>query len=497
MVPADQSDVAIAGAGDVTSTVPTDQTSENVFLNTLDTVQGVTTPTVAPQPQGFNLVQSSADAIRNATTGTQGLVGFTPGAVSSAPAASQGFTAATARSRGAGSQGYDAATAGSQGYTASEAAARGYEAIANAAAERARAQGYSAERIAGVDPVRAERVQGVDPLVAERTVSGQIADTDLSRYTNPFEAQVVQQSLADLERARQMQQNVEGAQAQAAGAFGGSRQAIAEAETNRAFAEQAARTAAGLRQAGFTQAQQAAQADIASRLQSDLANQRAALQAGTTTAQLGQQAQLANQRATLQADTTSAQLGQQAQALNQAAANQAAQFGAAAQNRAALQNAQLATQATLANQAAQNSGEFPPGERSRFTKCGARNAASQFAAQAANRAALANQAPSIKRPSLVRKQLIQLVYKMHSWLRKQPSLMQQRKIKLINLQQAQLTKQLWQIRLRRYKQGLRTKMLSYKARMLIWRLRANWATWVSSSLTSLTRSIRRLRNRAR
>ena len=60
MVPADQSDVAIAGAsGDVTSTVPTDQTSENVFLNTLDTVQGVTTPTVAPQPQGFNLVQSS------------------------------------------------------------------------------------------------------------------------------------------------------------------------------------------------------------------------------------------------------------------------------------------------------------------------------------------------------------------------------------------------------------------------------------------------------
>ena len=137
----------------------------------------------------------------------------------------------------------------------------------------------------------------------------------------------------------------------------GSRQAIAEAETNRAFAEQAARTAAGLRQAGFTQAQQAAQADIASRMQADLANQRAALQAGTTTAQLGQQAQLANQRTGLQAATTTAQLGQQAQMANQAALNQAAQFGAQAANRAALQNAQLATQAAMQN-AAGNSGGF-------------------------------------------------------------------------------------------------------------------------------------------
>ena len=77
----------------------------------------------------------------------------------------------------------------------------------------------------------------------------------LQQYTNPYESQVVQQSLDDLERSRLMSQNVGGAQASAANAFGGSRQGIAEAETNRAFADQAARTASGLRQTGYQNAQ--------------------------------------------------------------------------------------------------------------------------------------------------------------------------------------------------------------------------------------------------
>jgi hypothetical protein len=47
-----------------------------------------------------------------------------------------------------------------------------------------------------------------------------------------------------------------------ANAFGGSRQGIVEAETNRAFADQAARTAAGLRQGGFDRATSLAGQDI-------------------------------------------------------------------------------------------------------------------------------------------------------------------------------------------------------------------------------------------
>jgi len=159
----------------------------------------------------------------------------------------------------------------------------------------------------------------VAPLQAQQVQAGQLGTTSLSPYMNPYESQVVGQTLSDLERSRQMQQNLLGAQATAAGAFGGSRQGIAEAETNRAFAEQAARTAGQLRQAGFGQAQQAAQQDIASRMQAALANQQAGLQAGMTSAQLQQQANLANQQAMQQAGMFGAEAGMEAQRLNQLA----------------------------------------------------------------------------------------------------------------------------------------------------------------------------------
>jgi len=99
---------------------------------------------------------------------------------------------------------------------------------------------------------------------------GAPSQANLQQYTNPYESQVVDQSLADLERSRLMAQNVGGAQAGAAGAFGGSRHGIAEAETNRAFADQAARTASGLRQGGYQNAQQMAR-------QAQMQNQQAQL----------------------------------------------------------------------------------------------------------------------------------------------------------------------------------------------------------------------------
>ena len=173
----------------------------------------------------------------------------------------------------------------------------------------------------------------VAPLQAQQVQAGQLGTTSLSPYMNPYESQVVGQALSDLERSRQMQQNLLGAQATQARAFGGSRQGIAEAETNRAFAEQAARTAGQLRQAGFGQAQAAAQQDIASRMQAAIANQQAGLQAGMTSAQLQQQANLQNQQAQQQAAQFGAQQGMTAQQLNQMAGLQGAQqrMGAAGQ----------------------------------------------------------------------------------------------------------------------------------------------------------------------
>lgn len=84
---------------------------------------------------------------------------------------------------------------------------------------------------------------------------------DVSQYYNPYESQVVDTTLADIERSRLMAENQLGTQATQAGAFGGSRQGIAEAETNRAYANEAAKTAAQLRQQGFAQAQNVAMDD--------------------------------------------------------------------------------------------------------------------------------------------------------------------------------------------------------------------------------------------
>lgn len=208
-------------------------------------------------------------------------------------------------------------------------------------AERAAHQGYTAQNIAGVDPITAQQV-----------AAGQLAGTDLNPYMNPYQQAVVNQSMTDLERARQIQMAQMGAKAQAAGAFGGSRHGIADAETNRAFAEQAARTTTQLNQQNFQQAQAAAQQDIASRMQAALANQNANLQAATTTGQFGMQTQLANQAAQNQAGQFGANAFNTAALQNAQFGNQARQFSAQAANQAALANQQAQLQAAMANQSA-------------------------------------------------------------------------------------------------------------------------------------------------
>ena len=279
------------------------------------------TPTGMPtQPQQPNIYQQASEGVTKAMQGAQAGMGFTPMAVSSQPMAAA-TTSAT---------GFTAADVGSEGYTAAET--------------------------------------GAAPVVTARDVSaGQIAGADLGAYINPYESQVVGQTLSDIGRQRELEQMQRSAQATAAGAFGGSRHGIAEAETSRAFAEQAARTAAGLRQAGFDRATALAGQDIASRMQADLANQAAGLQAGTTSAQLAQQRALADQAAINQArqfGASAANVAAQQQAQQLQAARQ---FGAGAINQAALANqaainqarqfgASQSMQAQLANQAAQLSG---------------------------------------------------------------------------------------------------------------------------------------------
>lgn len=76
------------------------------------------------------------------------------------------------------------------------------------------------------------------------------------QYMNPYENAVVQQTMADINRAGTQQMNQAAARAVGAGAFGGSREGIERAEIGRNVLEQQARSAGALRQQGFNQAQQ-------------------------------------------------------------------------------------------------------------------------------------------------------------------------------------------------------------------------------------------------
>lgn len=148
-----------------------------------------------------------------------------------------------------------------------------------------------------------------------------LPEMNLEAYQNPYTSQVIDLARQDIMRGGQQQMDILGAQAQKAGAFGGSRHGIAMGETNRGLTEQLAKTSAGLRQAGFQNAQQAAQADLQRRMQAQQSNQMAGLQGSQQRMAAAQQAANIGKQSfdigrTLQADL-SAQ-GAQQQALQQA-----------------------------------------------------------------------------------------------------------------------------------------------------------------------------------
>lgn len=86
---------------------------------------------------------------------------------------------------------------------------------------------------------------------------------NIAAYQNPYTEQVIKANEADILRGAQQGMNALDTAAGRAGAFGGSRHGIATGELGRNVMQQLAQSSAGLRQAGFQNAQQAAQFDIA------------------------------------------------------------------------------------------------------------------------------------------------------------------------------------------------------------------------------------------
>ena len=181
---------------------------------------------------------------------------------------------------------------------------------------------------------------------------------DIGAYQSPFQQQVIDTAMQDIQRQADIARG--GAQERAirAGAFGGSRSALLESESQRPYVEQMAKTAAGLRQAGFEQAQRAAQADLARQQQLGIFGAGQEQQLALQQAQLQQQAGLTGFEAEQQRAVQQAQLQQQAglagqdvesrRALQQAQLQQQAGLtGTELEQQRALQQAQLQQQAGL------------------------------------------------------------------------------------------------------------------------------------------------------
>lgn len=128
---------------------------------------------------------------------------------------------------------------------------------------------YTGARVAGFNP---DQLQGFDATRSSFQDSmsynprGLLSDMgtqplNIQSFQNPYNTQVIDQSLSDLDRARQIRLQSDQDRAIGAGAFGGSRSALLEAETNRNFADAAARTSSNLRQSGYNNALNAAMQD--------------------------------------------------------------------------------------------------------------------------------------------------------------------------------------------------------------------------------------------
>lgn len=147
-----------------------------------------------------------------------------------------------------------------------------------------------------------------------------LASTNLQPYMSPYQQDVINSTMNQLDLQRQQDINNQSGQFTSNGAFGGARQGVSDAQTNALYGNIAAQTLAGLNNQNFAQAQNAAQGDIANNLQGQLANQGAGIQgANLNLGASGLLGNLAGQQQQMGQNDASFlnQFGQQQQATNQ------------------------------------------------------------------------------------------------------------------------------------------------------------------------------------
>ena len=156
-------------------------------------------------------------------------------------------------------------------------------------------QAYTGQMVAGLDPLEQQARSmyqnqmgsynaGLDQSLTDMNGAGLQADfgSVADQYMNPYERQVIDATLADINHQNDMQNAATRGRAAASGAYGGNRVAVAEGINNEAANRLAAQTGANLRYQGYNDARGYYGQDIATRENrarygADVATQRHAL----------------------------------------------------------------------------------------------------------------------------------------------------------------------------------------------------------------------------
>lgn len=293
---------------------------------------------------------------------------------------------------------------GTLGYTAKDAAAAkvvapkdvGTTKIDEATTKAAQAKGLgalAANQMGPADQVKsnavtADQIKAAQMGSAEKVSTKSFAQPGAAdAYMSPYIQGVIEKQQREAQRSADIAATKRGAQAAGAGAFGGSRQAIENAEAARNLQTQLGDIQATGLQNAYQQAQAQFNAEQNAGLTAQQANQQAGLTVGTQNLTAAQQAEVQNAANKLQASGMTA-----SQAMQAALANQQAGLTVGQQNLAAKQGTQqLQANADVQVQLANLNAE---------QQANVQNAAQQFQASGMNadqamKAALANQSTAL------------------------------------------------------------------------------------------------------
>lgn len=177
------------------------------------------------------------------------------------------------------------------------------------------------------DPTRGLQALAQQPMPTVGPV-GSLLTANIGAYQSPYQQQVIDATMQDIQRQADIARGSAQDRAIRAGAFGGSRSAILESESQRPFAEVMAKTAAEQRERGYGQALRAAESDIARQQQMaqfapqfelQARQQQAGLLGGLQTSQLqglGLLSGIGQQQQALQQQAIGAQRGEFQRALD-------------------------------------------------------------------------------------------------------------------------------------------------------------------------------------